>query len=325
MRLKLPQEDENSKLANSNHETETPVVSDSEKDNKNSKIISIIKSPSKRGRYVRKAKPDRTQSLKSPSSPACAPRSPCSPRSVGSVSPSECTGSPSEPNVCDARELRAKTESIPNKNALKVSGITDDSCETIANSCKKDRNSKLKSPVKNIEPGSQNMDADHEYHEECDTEHSFDKNTNEGCKDSKNLNRELNVKNDMKNCRDEEDPLDEGGGDGCHREDAQKMDVSLAKECSEEEDTVDVVNSPSGTSVTVDSDDRVERKKCKKKVEQKNVTKGDVVVDEMDNRFEYKVDDRIDVRYGRGRNMAVYHAKVGMLVRDWDELYYIIN
>ena len=141
-------------------------------------------------------------------------------------------------------------------------------------------------------------------------------------------NKEENSLNDKEKIQDNGSPVDEGGGDDMDSGNEDKAVLTNTAmdnqehESTDVEDAVDVVNSPSETSETVDSDERSERKtekRSKKKREGKNGPKNndvkntDVknsdVSDDVDG-LEYKLNDRIDVQYGRGRNATIYHAKV---------------
>lgn len=132
----------------------------------------------------------------------------------------------------------------------------------------------------------------------------------------KNIKNEESLKGE-KNIQGGGSHVDEGGGEDS--DDSGDKTVAMdtetdnrGQEGSDVEDAVDVVNSPSSTSETVDSDDRSERKtdkKGKRKGEGKTGAKNDDVSDSSEG-LEYKLNERIEVRYGRGRNATIYHAKV---------------
>ena len=155
----------------------------------------------------------------------------------------------------------------------------------------------------------------------CKSDASLKEDQKKNCKNSEKESNEkkenVNDKEDIKKSQDGGSHVDEGGGDDPDDsgDKTVHMDTPVdnqEQEGTDVEDAVDVVNSPSGTSETVDSDDRGERKtdkKSKKKGEGKNGAKIDDVSDDVDG-LEYKLNDRIDVRYGRGRNATIYHAKV---------------
>ncbi|CAB4030971.1 AT-rich interactive domain-containing 4B-like isoform X2, partial [Paramuricea clavata] len=160
----------------------------------------------------------------------------------------------------------------------------------------------------------------------------------QNCKNSEkesNLKEDsVNDKEDLKKIQDGGSPMDKDGGDDpddggdktVHHMDTPMDDEG--QEGTDVEDAVDVVNSPSGTSETVDSDDRGERKadtKPKKKGEGKNGAKSNDGSDDVDD-LEYKLNDRIDVRYGRGRNATIYHAKITCVDPYAEEgLYYLVH
>ena len=271
--------------------------------------------------------------------------SPCSPKSISSVSASESTGCPSPAdNYCDVRELRGKIDLVLGKCSEKGSGKGDDmkdsNCdlpdrnkenESKDNSKSKKRKVKacketelvvkLERTVAN-QGTSVKSETESGNDSKVDAESGDTLSKNDDVKkDCKNVEKEDNLKKD--DVSDEKEakksdgsgsPLDEGGGDdlgdcGDKADFGTPMD-NQGQEGTDVEDAVDVVNSPSSTSV--DSDDRGERKterKSKKKVEGKTEAKNTDASGDADV-LEYKLNDRIDVRYGRGRNATIYHAKV---------------
>jgi hypothetical protein len=354
----------NNAATNINQNEESPIGSDSEKDLKELPLVSDNKIPaqqkaaSKRARGKRKGRSDRGKNLKSPNSPAL---SPCSPRSISSVSASESTGCPSPAgNYCDVRELEGKIDLVLGKGNEKVLAKEDDlddgknlpekicendgknspNCNT--RNLKKDKTCKvaeivvkLEKNVANVETNLENKteageDSTKDDESSCKGDASLKEDKKQDFKDSEKESSlakgSLNDNEEAKKFQDDGSPVDEGGGDDPDNGDEDKnvhMDTSgdnQDQESTDVEDAVDVVNSPSGTSETVDSDERSERKtKSKKKGEGKNgsrnndVKNNDVknndVSDDVDG-LEYKLNDRIDVRYGRGRNATIYHAKV---------------
>ena len=270
--------------------------------------------------------------MKSTSSPTLSPLSPCSPRSISSVSASESIGCPSPAdNYCDVRELRGKIDSVLSKNDLpdkesrgnsnsKTKKETVKTCKEAEIVVKLEKNiANLGRKVERATEAVGNFAKDIE--STCDEDSILGEDQKKHCKNFEkevclNRNVETEENQDLKN---NGSPLDKGGGDEHPGEDSGGKTVLMdtpmddqEQEGSDVEDTVDVVNSPSGTSETVDSDDRGERKaekKSKKKGEGKNGGKSHDTNDDVDE-LTYKLNDRIEVRYGRGRNATIYHAKV---------------
>lgn len=309
------------------------------------KLSTQPKTTAKKGRGKRKGRSDRSKSLKSPSSPTLSPLSPCSPRSISSVSASESLGCPSPAdNYCDVRELRGKIDLVLGKSIDKTvtkSDDVDDSKKDLpdkgnkgtGNSINKAKKETIKEAEIVVKLEKNVASLGRKIESEAKTCDDFPKDTESTCeklgedeqKNCKNSEREESLKRNFeteessKDLKDDGNPLDKGGGDE-HPGEGNKgetvhMDTIMdnqEQEGSDVEDTVDVVNSPSGTSETVDSDDRGERKadkKSKKKGEGKNGSKSNDTSDDLDE-LAYKLNDRIEVRYGRGRNATIYHAKV---------------
>lgn len=308
----------------------------------------------KRGRGRRKNRIERSKSLKSPNSPALSPLSPCSPKSFSSVSASESTGCPSPAdNYCDVRELRGKIDlvlekscekglskgedlrdvksDLPDRNREGDSNCSEDSLTYKSRKekdklCKENVTSEIavvkqENFVVNVEMDVQNDDegAGDDLIKDGDAESKCDDDTllKEG---EKQCVKDVKMTQDGESRSDEggvDDPDDDGGGKTV---DIDKHAENQGQESTDVEDAVDVVNSPSGTSETVDSDDRGERKTEKKgkksgKGESSGKTgaKNNDVSDDVDG-LEYKLNDRIDVKYGRGRNATIYQAKVNFEV-----------
>lgn len=284
--------------------------------------------------------------------------SPCSPKSISSVSASDSTGCPSPAdNYCDVRELRGKIDLVLRKSNEKGSTKGDDLRDSKSDlsdkirenddkdtsNCKtrkltKDKTCKEVEIVVKLEKNIANVEMNVENKTEArdnlskDDESTCKEGTllkedeKQNCKNSEkesNLKEDsVNDKEDLKKIQDGGSPMDKDSGDD--QDDggdktAHHMDTPMddeGQEGTDVEDAVDVVNSPSGTSETVDSDDRGERqadRKPKKKGEGKNGAKSNDGSDDVDD-LEYKLSDRIDVRYGRGRNATIYHAKVSTRV-----------
>ena len=302
------------------------------------------KTTARKGRGKRKARSDRSKSLKSPNSPTLSPLSPCSPRSISSVSASESLGCPSPAdNYCDVRELRGKIDLVLSKSNDKTVTKSDDvndskkdfpdkgnkATGTSSNKAKRETIKEAEIVVKlekNVASLGRKIEG------EAKTCDGFPKDTESTCeelgedeqKNCKNSEREESLKRNFgtvessKDLKDDGNPLDKGGGDEHPGEGNKGETVHIdtimdnqEQEGSDVEDTVDVVNSPSGTSETVDSDDRERKadKKSKKKGEGKDGSKSTDTSDDLDE-LAYKLNDRIEVRYGRGRNATIYHAKV---------------
>ena len=358
--------------ANSAHEKETPVGSDSEKDLKelplleDTKLSSQRKRTRKRGRGRRKTGTDR--SLKSPNSPRLSPMSPCSPKSISSISASDSTGCPSpRGNYCDLKELRGKIDSVLGKSSEKDVSKVEDVSESKTDSpnesdsinpkdgcnfktrkekknkvCKenvsKSENDALKQEniVANVEDVIVNKEMDmnveagddltKDAESTCKGEsllkedkigdcNNLDKENLE--KDSINDEEESGKDNQVKGTHSDEGASDDADDDGGEK--TVEMDThedNQEPEGTDIEDAVDVVNSPSDTSETVDSDERSEQKAEKKTRKNgkgedptRTGTNRNEDCDDVDG-LEYKLNDRIDVRYGRGRMATIYHAKV---------------
>lgn len=357
----------------SSQEEETPVGSDSEKDLKELPLCEDNKLPStpapKRGRGRRKTRIERSKSLKSPNSPALSPLSPCSPKSFSSVSASESTGCPSPAdNYCDVRELRGRIDLVLEKSLDKglskgedLRGIKSDlpdrnregdsKCGKNSVICKSRKEKKDELCEENVtseismvkqENVTVNMEMDVQNddevtgddftkdNEDAESKRNDDTSSNE---DEKQCLKDVKMIQDGVN-RSDEGGVDDPDDDGCDK--TVDIDTHLdnqGQEGTDVEDAVDVVNSPSGTSETVDSDDRGERKTEKKGKKSgkgegsgKTGAKNNDVSDDVDG-LEYKLNDRIDVKYGRGRNATIYHAKVrsGVSFNVYIVLYDMLN
>lgn len=314
----------NDTWSSSKNDEET-LGSDSEKDSKDLCTFSDIKLRKLASKRGRRNMLERGKSLKCSNSLGLSPPSPYSPKSISSVSASESAGCPSPgDNYCDVRELRGRVDSVIGKcdekdQNLSFGSMKNDVIDQNRENGSKDisnckpRKLKKGKACKEDEIPMKVMNSTVNVENDIEVKHDVTKEEECACKEDKLQNNKILRR------LNEDNPLDEGDGSG---DDLGKtvhdidtfMDIQ-GQEGTDVEDAVDVVNSPSGTSETLDSDDRCERKtekKSKKKESEGKQLSTNDVSDGSDD-LKYNINDRIDVRYGRGRNATIYHAKVRTL------------
>lgn len=295
--------------------------SDSDKDSKelnpsdHNKLLTHGK-PSRGGKAknkgeITKAKAERIKSLKTPNSPKLHPKSPCSPKSLSSVGASGSTGCPSpSENVCDSSEVRTKTEQAAccdmtkdDKNVRKATDLMDMKEDDSNKEEVKDQNGTAKNVKNTLSDVTKK-----------ETKEKAFRNDRRSTKDIESSNKDKNEEEKRRNDKMEV-MMDDVKKEDVEEEEEEKMKEESGAEM---EDAVDVVNSPSGASDSVDGDEEYVKRADKKsagQAEDKSEVSGElggkqdgcIDVDGL----EYKLNDRIDVRYGRGRNATVYQAKVG--------------